>query len=201
MIHITNHAKDRKMENMQSINTNPLTNKFCIASSKKDMVCKKCYARRQMSMYNNMVKPLQSNSELLSQFKLKTSDVPIINAQIFRFNSFGELINELHFKNLCIIAYLNPETTFSLWTKCYKIVQKYFDYGRGNKPENLILIHSSYVINKEEPLPKWFDKVFTVYDRCYASVNEIPINCHSKCNECRMCYTKNTNSFLRELIK
>ncbi len=199
MIHITKHSKDRKMESMQSINVNPLTNRFCISSHKNDMICKKCYAINQVKMYGGMVKPLQSNSDILSTYNLKISDVPVINAQVFRFNSFGELINETHYKNLIMIARLNPDTIFSLWTKRFKIVQK--AQSKIAKPDNLILIHSSYKVNKEEELPDGFDKVFTVYDRWYASVHDVVINCQERCNECRICYSKSTTNSIHELIK
>jgi len=200
MIHITKHSKDRKMDNMQSINTNGLTNKFCIASSKKDMVCKSCYSNRQLKFYGNMIKPLQNNSDILSTTTLKFEDVPVINAQVFRFNSFGELINELHFRNLNFIASANPNATFALWTKRFKIVNKY--YTKHPKPDNLILIHSSYKLNNRDMMPSiWYDKVFTVYDRWYASVNDIVINCQERCNECRICYTKNNIVSINELKK
>lgn len=198
MIHITKHREGRKMEGIQSINTNSLTNRFCIASAKKDMICKSCYGNRQLKFYTSMVKPLQENNILLSNFKLKSEDIPAINANIFRFNAFGELINETHFRNLDMIALCNPDTMFALWTKQYKIVQRYY-LTKGHKPNNLILIHSSYQVNKEEPLPEWFDKVFTVYDRWYASANEIIINCGRNCNDCRICYSKNTTSSVKEI--
>jgi len=199
MIHITNHSKDRKMENMQSINTNPLTNKFCISSAKKNRVCKKCYAIRQIGMYSNMVKPLQNNSDILSTKRLNTHDVPIINAIIFRFNSFGELINKQHLENLFLIAYYNPKTMFTLWTKRTTLVQKYV--AKYGKPDNIILIHSSYEINKKEELPDYFDKVFTVYDKWYVSGRDLKINCFRHCIDCKLCYTKNSIVHIDELIK
>lgn len=195
MIHITKHTDGRKMEGMQSINTNSLTNKFCISSSKKDMICKSCYGNRQLRMYDNMKEALQRNSILLSTTELK--EAPYINANAFRFNSFGELINMTHFKNLCFIASENPGTTFTLWTKRFKLVQSCFN--KNSKPDNLILIHSSYRVNHKEELPEGFDKVFTVYDKWFASANNITINCHSRCIECRLCYTKNITDSIREI--
>lgn len=195
MIHITKHTEGRKMEGMQSINTNSLTNKFCISSAKKDMICKSCYSNRQLRMYDNMKEALQRNSILLSTTELK--EAPFINANIFRFNSFGELINMTHFRNLCFIASKNPGTTFALWTKRFKLIQSYFT--KNSKPDNLLLVHSSYRVNHKEELPEGFDKVFTVYDRWYASVNEVIINCQSHCSTCQLCYTRNNVHSINEL--
>lgn len=197
MIHITKHRDGRKMEGMQSINTNSLTNKFCISSAKKDMICKSCYGNRQLKYYGNMVKPLQANSELLSGYKLREDDIPVINANIFRFNSFGELINETHFRNLNMIAFRNPETTFALWTKRVRIVHNY--YSKYSKPDNLILVQSSYKVNHEDEMHQYFDKVFTVYNKWYASSYGIVINCHSRCNDCRLCYSKATTESIKEI--
>lgn len=197
MIHITKHQDGRKMEGMQSISTNSLSNKFCISSAKKDMICKSCYGNRQLKYYTRIIKPLQGNSDLLSQTRLEFKDIPVINANIFRFNAFGELINELHFRNLNMIAFSNRDTTFALWSKRFKIVDKY--YKKHSRPDNLILIQSSYKVNYEDELQEHFNKVFTVYDRWYASANDVVINCHSKCNTCRLCYTKETTSSIKEI--
>jgi len=197
MIHITKHRDGRKMEGIQSISTNSLSNRFCISSAKKDMICKSCYGNRQLKYYTNMVKPLQGNSDLLSQTRLQFKDIPVINANVFRFNAFGELINELHFRNLNMIAFSSPNTSFALWTKRFKIVDKY--YKEHSRPDNLILIQSSYKVNHEDERQPYFNKVFTVYDKWYASINEIVINCNSKCNDCRLCYTKVTTTSIKEL--
>jgi hypothetical protein len=65
---ITEH-KNGKMVNMTAINTNPLTNKFCMAmyNSKKSTICKKCFAIRNMKRYKNAKNTYEYNSVLFSK--------------------------------------------------------------------------------------------------------------------------------------
>ena len=58
-----------KMENIQSINTNTLTNNYCIKQSKnKNSICNKCYSMRMLdTMRKNCIPNFQQNSELLSK--------------------------------------------------------------------------------------------------------------------------------------
>ena len=71
-VHITK-SPTGKMEGIQSINTNTLTNPFCKKASKnKNSICNKCYSIRQLkTIRTNCIKPFQHNSNLLSKRILK----------------------------------------------------------------------------------------------------------------------------------
>lgn len=179
-----------KMEGIPSLNTNPLSNKYCNKQSKTKTICSRCYSRRILNTYRHTcIPPYQINSELLSKGMLKK--IPKYNIAFFRFHSHGELINKIHYKNFCRIAEHNPQTMFVLWTKRINLTRN------SAKPNNLILIYSTPQINCENPiLPKGFDKVFSVY-----TSHSNNINCHGKCIECLKCYTKNNIIFINEVEK
>jgi hypothetical protein len=199
-IHITKHSDNQKMESMFSINSNTLSNTFCQAQRKTDSICKSCYAFNQLTMYENNIPPLQNNSNMLSTGILKENELPFLNHSIFRFNSFGELINLNHLHNLVQIAKKNKNTVFTLWTKRKNLIEKYF--ADEKKPKNLILIFSSYKLNQIEILPDFFDKVFTVFTAKYAIENKVNINCgNKKCINCRLCYSHNKIKNVNEVLK
>lgn len=202
MIHITHGTG--KMRDIPSINTNSLNNPFCQEQRrKKDLVCSKCYGTRLLRYRLKLHEKLDMNSELLSQTRLKLSEVPVLNYLYIRFNSFGELINERHYENLLLICDGAPNTTFALWTKRYEIVSKY------PKPANLILIYSEPKLNPtaqfyDAVVKKWpaFDKVFMVYAPHFADATNVQINCQRACIDCLHCYTKtNRIKEIREILK
>jgi hypothetical protein len=99
MIHITQHSG--KMLGINSISTNNNSNKFCKKMSKNPKtICSKCYANRLVKLRPSLENRLELNSLELSLNILHFKQIPTINALYFRFNSFGELINETHFRNL-----------------------------------------------------------------------------------------------------
>jgi hypothetical protein len=198
MLHITTHKKksteNNKMDGMISINTNSLTNAFCLRMRLEDTICKSCYTKRMEKVSKQMVSAFQRNTEELTSPDFQA---PIINASTVRFNSFGELVNTQHYKNLLKICKANPSTSFTLWTKRPDMVQTV-----GKKPANLILIYSCHVKNQIEDIPAMFDKTFTVYTTKYIRDNGKKINCGKKnCFSCRICYSKNDISEVSELIK
>ena len=149
-----------KMEGINNISTNTLTNEYCIKQKdKKDIICNKCYSFKGLNFRKSMINVLQNNSELLSNSIIEWDNLPRIFDLYFRFSSHGELINLNHLENLNNICLKNPKTTFTLWSKRFDIVKKFFD--NNEKPSNLILIYSNPVLNKPlEKLPKYFDKTF-----------------------------------------
>ena len=155
-IHVTNG--NGKMAGIQSINTSTTNNEFCTKMRETDSVCKKCYAARFENMRPSLHDALEKNI-VLSQRDLTMRELPIINASIFRFHSYGELINSKHFENYIAIANHNPNTIFTLWTKRKNIVSRVLN--NMVKPSNLILIYSSSIIDDIAALPKHFNKVFT----------------------------------------
>jgi hypothetical protein len=199
MLHITNHSSSHKLAGFQSLNTSTLTNEFCIKMMKKtdiSIICQECYAALMQKRYKNLDIAISKNGPLLSESPLPIRLIPVINAIAFRFHSLGELINLQHLENYATIAAHNPLTFFTLWTKRKDIVNAYFKAGNV-KPDNLSFIFSSAVIGKIEKLPMYFDKVFTAHNK---NTKET-INCHSKCIDCMVCYSKNDTIYINEIKK
>lgn len=191
-VHIT--QGEGKMLGISSINTPTSTNPFCKSMQKTDSVCKSCYAQRGESHRTHLVDAFSRNL-FLTQRSLEIGEIPTINANIFRFHSYGELHNMQHFINYLYIAAGNPHTIFTLWTKRKGIVQRVLK--SRTKPDNMILIYSSPVVDKQATLPKGFDKVFTVYSKDNAQ--DTTINCHGSCNTCRLCYSHNDTININEI--
>ncbi len=189
------------MTGIQSISTACSCNPLCIERAKNtDTICSKCYATTYLKMRKNLKLALERNSELLSNAVIPTDELPIINASIFRFEAFGDLINDTHLVNFINIAKANPNTTFALWTKNAHILKSVF--SNTDKPNNLNIILSSPFINKVATVPtelsNIIDKVFTVYDKA----QNVDINCGSKdCLGCRLCYSKNNTTLISERLK
>ena len=192
-----------KMEKIRSISTNTLTNDFCKkmnASKNKLIICGHCYSvdSLEAGRFPNQVKALQRNSDILGNKELLEKEIYqnyMFNDVIFRLQSHGDLINELHLKNLMAIVKANKWTTFALWTKRKNVIKEYFD--KHEKPENLILVYSNPLINKvidarSKYKPVYFDKVFNNVDKDYMKEKQ---NCTGqKCFDCRRCYSKSIKS-------
>ena len=204
-IHITKGAgKLGKSENcssaINSINTNTLTNDYCKTQNLNEYsICFKCYSFNALTKFRtNMIPPLERNSALLSDEVIKTSLLPTILELYFRFNSHGELINLIHLENYNNIALKNPHCNFTLWTKRFDLVKKFFD--NNQKPKNLILIYSNSKLNNPiKKLPKYFDKTFNNVTK--DQVNNFNINCSRKCVDCLLCYTFNDVTTIIEKVK
>ena len=201
MIHISKMTG--KLEGFQAISTNTVTNKYCIKqNSKKDKnnICNFCYSHTMLKTFRqNMAPALQRNSDTLSAKVLHPDALPIINNAYFRFNAHGELINESNLINYVNIAIKNPHCNFSLWTKRFDIVKKYFDQGH-KKPGNFILIYSNAKINTilSKP-PKYFDKTF---NNVQEDLEVKKQNCTGqKCKDCLLCYKLNTTATIVEKVK
>jgi hypothetical protein len=59
-----------KLDGLRAINTNTVTNEFCIAqynSGKDNVICTRCYSQEMLGSYRKNMQPaLQDNSTLLS---------------------------------------------------------------------------------------------------------------------------------------
>lgn len=198
-IHVTKKMTG-KMEDMISINTNPLVNKACIARANViDNICGDCYSMKTMKRYPNAAACFTRNGERLSERLLEDHELPRLNYLTVRFHAHGELLNGTHCANYFAICRANPNTTFTLWTEQVGMVGKVIrDFG---KPANLILIKSSTKKNVREELPENFDKVFTVYTKEHKG--ESFINCGAKkCRDCMTCYTLgNSTVYVNEVVK
>jgi hypothetical protein len=180
-----------KMEKLKSINTNTLTNEFCKKQSKnKNIICSSCYSINNLKTFRKSCVPSrQHNSDLLDKKIIHKELLPTILDIYFRFNSDGELINDIHLINLLNICEKNKHTTFALWTKRKDIV---YQVERKRKlPKNLILVFSNSQIDKPlKTIPRLFHKTFnSVSD----SFDKSTVNCSGKCVECLKCYVKDNN--------
>lgn len=194
-----------KMSGMQSLSTSCTNNLFCITRAKNnDLVCSHCYAQRQMKIYKNLEKCLRRNTEILTTHVLEKDEIPFINAAFFRFESFGDLNNEIQVENYFNIAKKNKHTKFALWTKNPWIIEKVINNG-GKKPSNLQIVYSSPVINMcddKQTVYPFIDKIFTAYSKEYIKENNIDINCGAKsCLACHRCYVKSKEKFINEKLK
>lgn len=198
-----------KMEGMQSLSTSCASNPNCLANSKiPGSICSHCYAQRMMKVCHNLDDGCTQNGVILSSRILPEEDIPFVNARYFRFEAFGDLINETHLENYLNIARKNPHCMFTLWTKMYDLVYRYFKTHEA--PNNFTLIISSLMVNQQVDISKMKAlgtvkrlKVFTVYDKKYAKDHKIVINCGGrKCLKCLRCYAKESEEeVVNELLK
>jgi hypothetical protein len=159
-----------------------------------------------MKMRKALKEKLEENAEILTTRHLETRELPFTNAMVFRFESFGDLYNDIHLENYIAICNHNPQTRFGLWTKNIWILDSVFNTKGIKKPDNLSIVVSSPLLNKQMELDNekyWFaDHIFTVYDKKEIKEKNIDINCGSKnCLGCQLCYHKDTERYIREKRK
>ena len=200
MIHISKMSG--KLEGLRAISTNTTSNDYCIKQyEKKDSknICTFCYSQEMLRTYRkNMALALQRNSDIIGKKIIHEDGLPIILDAFFRFNAHGELINEINLINYVNIALKNPHCNFSLWTKRFDIVSKYFKDNK--KPKNFILIYSNPKINHIlDVVPKYFDKTF---NNVQEDLNIDKQNCSGqKCKDCLLCYKVDTTNTIVEKVK
>ena len=189
-VHITNGSG--KLDEIKSINTNTVTNDFCIKMNKaKDtnIICTKCYSHAMLKTFRKNCQPaFQRNSDLLSSRVLQQEELPLILDAFFRFDSHGELINITNLINYVNIAKKNPHCSFGLWTKRKDIINRYFK--DNDCPPNLILIYSNPKISNilSKP-PKHFHRTF---NNVLEHEEVERQNCTGQqCKNCLLCYTPN----------
>ena len=191
-----------KLNNIQAINTNPLTNEFCKkmhASSNSNIICTQCYSCSMLKAYRrNCVPAFENNSNILNA-EMTPEMIPKFSKKndIVRIHAHGELLSMKHLLNLVDIIKATPDKTFSLYTKRIDLVDLVFDVL--DKPDNLILVYSNPTIDKPLiEIPKHFDKIFNVMK----NTNLDKINCGGKnCDNCRNCYDKTKDNIIYEMIK
>lgn len=202
-----------KMEFMLSISTSCKIS--CGDNAMRDdirLICAHCFSDRQQDRQKNTRDKLIRNTYLYAfcEIPQEAFDGLIDNLikydDIFRLESFGDLMNACQFENYLRLVRGNPHTTFAEWTKKPWIMNHVFK--TENKPENLIIILSSPRLNEPITIEQaradwWFvDKTFTVYDSDYITENDIEINCGGKqCITCKLCYEHNDTTELRERKK
>lgn len=207
-----------KMTGILSVSTCCLCNGNCHANRNREnspegneCICKDCFAVDTVNSYLALLDHLVYNSAILSARLLDPADFPhFYGVDIFRLESFGDLINKIQALNYIAFARENPRTTFTIWTKNPDIMDAAIQ--EAGKPENLICIVSSHYKNEiAKASYSWIDHIFTVWtDRDAAESQGININCRAivngeeidRCRDCMRCYTLNNSDFyIHELLK
>ena len=177
-----------KLQDIRSLNTNTLTNEFCISmynSSADDIICRKCYSMNMLNgLRKNCAPSWQENSDILSGGLIPPHMLPTILDAFFRFSSHGELLNMTMLENFHNITLHNPHCSFALWTKRKNFIRKF--YSQHEKPANLILIYSNPRIDAvmNHP-PEFFDRTFNNVSKG----SDVAQNCTGqKCRDCLLCY-------------
>ena len=192
-----------KMKGMSSVSTCCLENPLCIRNqSTPGSICQHCYAKTMQEMYKDLKNKDIANIELYTKTLIDAKDIPDVNSQWFRFESFGDIFNKTHLTNYMRIAEKNPKTNFALFTKNYGVAMEYF---KENKcPKNVTLVISSMFLNKPMNIEPFYKtgafeegqcKCFTVYDYDYLKKHkEVNINCGSRsCLGCKLCYDRSSD--------
>lgn len=196
-----------KMTGICSIGTSCASNPHCIKRRENgESVCSKCYASTYMKMRESLKKHLEDNADILTTRYLEDREIPFVNASIYRFESFGDLHNDIHLENYIAICKMNPFTRFALYTKNIWILDNVFNKKGVKKPSNLSIVVSSPLLNTVMELDKekyWFvNHVFTVHTKEDIKTNNIDINCGArKCLGCQICYNTDTEYYVREKLK
>ena len=193
-----------KLFGIDAINSNPLSNPFCIEQyGKQDdtIICTECYSIDMLETYrSNCVPNFENNNVTLSTTIHTDFSYLKFSNDIVRINGHGELLNQTHLHNICNMAFAFPNHTFALWSKRIDIVRKYFKTHKI-MPSNLILIYSNPKKNRiMTNVPTPFHKVFNNVDMTNKST--LKENCTGqKCNDCRICYNFNSENIIIELTK
>ena len=163
-----------KMEGIPTITTSMMCNPICAKrAADKASVCAHCYAQRGLKTYPAARKRYEENTDILSSHDLETWEIPVLNSRIARFESHGDLVNVTHAKNYIRIAKANPWCSIAIWTKNASFLDKAIK--ELGKPDNLICVYSSDHLNRVSDDYRnynWVDKVFTVYDKHFKSIQE-----------------------------
>lgn len=190
-----------KMSGVNCLSTSNLLNPFCAARKKdKDCICSKCFAAGTCSRYAALNANMARNTEILTSKLFAIDEWPTINAAIFRLESFGDLVNETQALNYLRLCKSNPHVRFALWTKNPGILQRAL--RAESKPDNLVVLLSSAKIGVKADASRFpfVDKTFTVYRK--DQMSEDQINCGARsCLTCQRCYSKTTESDIREYLK
>ena len=149
---------------------------------------------------------LEKNADILTSVIIPQEDMPRLYSEsgYFRFEAFGDLINEIQVVNYFNMAAANPHMKCALWTKNPFIIARAIEKYGLEKPQNLVILASSYFVNEIMPFTKYafIDKVFTVYTKKFAEENGVEINCGGRaCAECGRCYENKGGVNVSELLK
>lgn len=188
-----------KMLGMCSLSTSPLVNPRCPDRAKDpESVCNRCFSMAAMEYQKNCAEKFGTNGNVLSNYVIPVNKWPVILKSAYpevRLEAFGDVINAIHVINYFNLCKRNPKITFTAWTKNVDFYEAAVKMGH-EKPDNLILVASSPMLNTEINVENHLiiDKTFTVYTLEYIKANNIGsdfINCGARsCKKCGRCYRK-----------
>lgn len=188
---------DAKMQGVISLSTYVGNNTFCQARCKncENAICQYCYAASLTGQRFYLKMKLIRIMAIFTNVELCRDDIPVINSRLypfFRFESFGDLNNKLQFKNYNLMAAVNPDINFTIWTKNPGIIQACINDGLVLSNNLVIGLSSLYLNTPELDKAKKYSFIrflFTVYDDQFIKDNNIVINCGAKhCITCGICY-------------
>lgn len=200
-----------KMLGMCSLSTSPLVNPRCPDRAKDpESVCNRCFSMAAMEYQKNCAEKFGTNGNVLSNYVIPINKWPVILKSAYpeiRLEAFGDVINAIHVINYFNLCKQNPKITFTAWTKNVDFYEAAVKMGH-EKPDNLILVASSPMLNTEINVENHpiVDKTFTVYTLEYIEANNIGpnfINCGARsCKKCGRCYRKADDvENVREILK
>ncbi len=188
-----------KLEGFRAVNFNPLTSDFCAKMSQVEgSVCSHCYSRKMISSYRkSCAKPFTANAKLMNG-PVFADQLPVFKAgESVRFLAHGDMDTAIQLEGFFQIAWANPASSFTMWTKRADLVGQY----AAMKPKNLKIIQSSIRINGADELAAGFDAVFTVYDDADKMPKDTVKYCAgTNCRECMYCY-KHPAGKISELLR
>lgn len=143
----------------------PLTNiggtcKGCCKDCEKD-----CYAIKYTKRYHNTCIPAYEDNTILAVHFPDTFFSEINEAinrsvvSVVRFHVAGEIPNAKYFKGLIKLCNDNPRVQFYLYTKRYKVIEKYYDLIPTNLTVNLSIWHKNYANPHNLPTFEYDDGV------------------------------------------
>ena len=178
-----------------------------LRASKQETVCDGCYAFKgfmmlptQQNAYYRRLELWKADRKLwvLSMDHLIKNHKPIKESKYFRWFDSGVIQGADMFKDIIELANLNPDVSFWLPTKEFKLVNIFSSII----PSNLNVRKSHPLINAYKMQPIENVTASYVYDQ--EKLNTIPSNTricpatkpesNKKCNDCRMCWDKSIES-------
>ena len=168
------------------------------------MICRYCYAAadiwKEAAWRRHKLNARILSTILFTEEELKTLSIPTIYSRI---NEDGDVINEIHARNLVRIFKTHDHVNFGFWYKNTVAVENGLKAEgittREQRPENVRFIQSSLMIGFPS-VAAWFtDAVFTVFPNEDTTLNAIKCGafpCNGrKCKDCKYnCYDTSKNS-------
>jgi len=178
-----------------------------LRASKQETVCDGCYAFKgfmmlptQQNAYYRRLELWKADRKLwvLSMDHLIKNHKPIKDTKYFRWFDSGDIQGAEMFQDIIELANLNPDVSFWLPTKEFKLVNIFSSII----PSNLNVRKSHPLINAYKMQPIENVTASYVYDQ--SKLGTIPSNSkicpatmpdsNKKCNDCRMCWDKSIES-------